>query len=185
MHAHARKAAPARRPDKTTARGWEGACTVRGSGSGTGSRCTAPALLATCKQKAAAAGGWRLVGPLLCCAGQCCAGAVQCNGTDQEQDRCCISTSPFRFNCSLSKCTQRESLRSCVRHPSRRRPPVSAAPPACLPRPPVSCPCAPPCSACCHPHARAATACVRTRGCLPRLGAGGMAWRAEPFSIWR
>jgi hypothetical protein len=100
---------------------------ARGSGSGTGSRCTAPALLATCKQKAAAAGGWRLVGPLLCCAGQCCAGAVQCNGTDQEQDRCCISTSPFRFNCSLSKCTQRESLRSCVRHPSRRRPPVSAA----------------------------------------------------------
>lgn len=112
---------------------------ARGSGSGTGSRCTAPALLATCKQKAAAAGGWRLVGPLLCCAvlanaARVCS-AVQWDGPGQG--RCCISTSPFRFNCSLSKCTQRESLRSCVRHPSRRRPPVSAAQrrqPACLAR---------------------------------------------------
>lgn len=93
MHAHARKAAPARRrPDKTTARGWEGACTVRPSVRGSGQwqrhwqqmHCAC----AACNLQAKGGGrmeiGWSTA--VLCCAGQCCAG-VQCSAMGRTRNR--------------------------------------------------------------------------------------------------
>lgn len=140
MHAHARKAAPARRrPDKTTARGWEGACTVRpsvrGSGSGSGSRCTAPALLATCKQKAA--GGWRLVGPLLCCAVLASAARVQCSAMGRTRNRTAAVSVPVRsVSTALSQNARRRSpsVRACATRPVVGRPSAQRRQPACLAR---------------------------------------------------
>lgn len=139
--------------------------------------------LASKRRRRRADGDWLVH----CCAALASAARVQCSAMGRTRNRTAAVSVPVRsVSTALSQNARRgsPSVRACATRPVVGRPSAQRSA-ASLPRPPVSYPCAPPCSACCHPHARAATACVRTRGCLPRLGAGGMAWRAEPFSTWR
>lgn len=145
--------------------------------------------LASKRRRRRADGDWLVH----CCAVLCWpmlrGSAWQCNGTDQ--DRAAAVSVPVRsVSTALSQNARRgsPSVRACATRPVVDRPSAQRSA-ASLPASPdgVLSVCSsllcllPPTRTRCHGVCQDSG----LGGCLPRLGEGGMAWRAEPFSTCR